>query len=133
MTNKLKAIFTILPLIAMAAAGVTLIKSLFYGFHDDTVPFFSLVISLSIALVCAVLIGGAAVCAVVSLRSKNRRSQLGCIGIMLLLNVLFAGVCAVCHHSKLTMIIICAAVTAVILALAAVFTKISPEPKGESQ
>ena len=116
----------------MLAASATFIKSLFYNFHNDTVPLFSLLISLFIALLCILLDGSAAVSAAASVRSDKRRTQLGCLGIIFLAQLAFSAICALCSRSKLDMTVIYFLITTVLLVLAAVFCRLGSGTKGGS-
>ncbi len=132
MANKLRILFTVLPILAMLAASTTFIKSLFYDFHNDTVPFFGFIISLTIALLCILIDGSAVACTAASVKSDKRRTQLGCLGIVFLTQLAFSAICAICSRSKLNIIIIYFLITTALLALAAVFCRLGSDPKGGS-
>lgn len=70
MLKKLRILLTILPSLAMVVAIIIYVKSLFYNFHEDTIPFFSIIISSVIALFCIILGIGAVICAYFSIKSN---------------------------------------------------------------
>ena len=67
MLRKCKILFAVLPLIAMTAASGTFIRSLFYNFHNDTVPLFSIGISFVLAMICLVQLFFTVICALLFL------------------------------------------------------------------
>jgi hypothetical protein len=84
----------------MILALITLVKSLFYDFHNDTVPIVSIAISCAISLLCAAIVIGTGLCIVLCLRSVTFKSQLLWTGAIILLNLIFSAVCLLVHSEK---------------------------------
>ena len=123
MLKKLKVIFILLPYIAMILALVTFVKSLFYNFHNDTVPFFSILISSAISLFCIVICVGTRVCIVNYIKSSMFNQQLFWGGVVFLLNLVFSIVCLLIHYSQLKIIAIYFLITSLFLAISYIFCK----------
>lgn len=123
MLKKLKVIFIILPYIAMILALITFVKSLFYNFHNDTVPFFSIMISSAISLFCIILGVGTGVCIVNYIRSSMFNRQLLWLGIVFLLNLVFSAVCLLIYYSQLKIIAVYFLITSLLLAISFIFCK----------
>ena len=123
MLKKLKVIFILLPYIAMILALVTLVKSLFYNFHNDTVPFFGILISSAISLFCIIICVGTGVCIVNYIKSSMFNQQLLWGGIVFLLNLIFSVVCLLIHYSQLKIIAIYFLITSFLLVISYIFCK----------
>lgn len=115
MLKKLRILFTILPSLAMVVAIIIYVKSLFYNFHEDTVPFFSFVIS-SIITIFYIFLGiGAIICAYCSIRSNTSSHQSLLICTIFLLNFLFSAVCVIVGCEQLKIIVIYFLTTSLLL------------------
>ena len=69
--RKLEKLLAVLPVLAMAAASVSFIRSLFYNFHNDTVPLISIGISCVFALLNLAFLILSALCIFVFVRQKK--------------------------------------------------------------
>ena len=123
MLKKLKAVFIILPDIAMIAALITFIKSLFYNFNNDTVPFYSFLISSAISLFCIMIGVGTGICIVNYIKSDKLSQQLFWGGIVFLLNLVFSAVCLLIHYSQLKIIAVYFLITSLLLVISYIFCK----------
>ena len=90
MMRKLRIVLTVIPLSVMIIAGLLFVKSLFYNFHNDTIPIFSIIISASISLMCILIIVAIGLCNFISIKSKNIKLQLAMSGASVLLNIVFS-------------------------------------------
>ncbi len=106
MKKRLRILFAVLPVLAMAAAGVTYIKSLFYNFHNDTVPLISIGFSCVLSLLCIVLLAFAAMCVFVFLRNgtQSRHDRAVFLGTAFIMNLGFGGHCALVKQSHYALI-----------------------------
>lgn len=125
MLKKLKVIFIVMPYIAMILALITLVKSLFYNFHNDTVPIISIMISCAVSLFCITLVVGTGFCIRKYTKSATTNSRSLWFGITFLLNVVFSAVCLLVHESRLKIIAAYFLITSLSLALSFVFGKIN--------
>ena len=117
MLKKLKVIFIVMPYIAMILALITLVKSLFYNFHNDTVPIISIMISCAVSLFCITLVVGTGFCIRKYTKSATTNSRSLWFGITFLLNVVFSAVCLLVHESRLKIIAAYFLITSLSLAL----------------
>ncbi len=125
MLKKLKVIFIVMPYIAMILALITLVKSLFYNFHNDTVPIISIMISCAVSLFCITLVVGTGFCIRKYTKSATTNSRSLWFGIVFLLNVVFSAVCLLVHESRLKIIAAYFLITSLSLALSFVLGKIN--------
>ena len=124
MLKKFKVIFMILPYTAMILATITFVKSLFYDFRNDTVPFFSIFISCTIALLSIMLNIGAGICVVKFIKS-NYHSFL--IGIVFLLNFVFSAICLFFHYEQLKVVAAYFLITSLLFAMAFLVCRIDSD------
>ena len=123
MLMKLKVIFILLPYIAMILALVTFVKSLFYNFHNDTVPFFSIFISSAISLFCIIIGVVTGICILNYIKSSMLNQQLLWGGIVFLLNLVFSVVCLLVRYSQLKIIAVYFLITSLLLVISYIFCK----------
>ena len=102
MMKKIRIMLVVILLLAMFSALITFVKSLFYNFHNDTVPFFSIMISSIIALISIGLVIGASICVI---NYKNSSHSFLFFWLSLLFNVLFSCVCYLIHHGQFRVIL----------------------------
>ena len=106
MRKIFQRLFAVLPLAAMAAASVTFIKSLFYNFHNDTVPLFSIGFSCSLSLANIGLLVLAALCVFGALGAGklSAKDKTILLTAALLLNLGFGAVCALVKQTHYAVI-----------------------------
>lgn len=104
MWERIGRITVLLPVIAMAAACIAYVRGLFYDFHDDTVPLFSIFISSALSAVGIILTGTVVLCAIGFYLLQTKRLRLLAAGVMLLCVLAFAGLCALCFGGMTRMI-----------------------------
>ena len=125
MLRKCKILFAVLPLIAMTAASGTFIRSLFYNFHNDTVPLFSIGISFVLAMICLVQLFFTVVCAVLYLGiGKNlpgNRDRASLLASACILNLGFGIFCAISKQSHFVTITVYLLLTSLSFALSYAF------------
>ena len=123
MQKTCRAIFAVLPYLAMIPALVTLIISLFYNFHNDTVPLISIMISVAFSLFCVLLCIGAGICIVRYLKTDVFSRQLLRIGAVCLLNLVFAAVCLLNHADQFKVIAVYFLITTLLYAVSLLFCR----------
>ena len=104
MLKRFKASFILLLYITMISAIVTFVKSLFYNFHNDTVPFFSIMTSSAISLFCIIIGVVTGICIVNYISSDKLDRQFLWVGIVFLLNLVFSAVCLLIRFDQLKII-----------------------------
>ena len=122
--NFFRLLFAALPAGALIAAIVPLVRSLFYDFHNDTVPVFSIAISVILTLLF-VFMAGAALLAFIEMIRKGRGGRYADpLGALLLLDLGFAAVCYFFKDTELKKLIIFVSASAFSLLLSLIFSKI---------
>lgn len=101
----------------MVSALITFVRSLFYNFNNDTVPFFSIMISSAVSLFCIALCTVSGICIINYIKSDKRNRQLIWLSISFLLNLVFSAVCLFIHHSQLKITVIYLLMTTLLSAL----------------
>ena len=104
MLKKSGYLIQILVAAAMLAASVTLIKSLFYDFSNDTVPLFSIIISVFISLICVTADAAMIVFSVRVIRASEGKRKLLYAAGAFLAELVFAGVCCLVHSEHMALI-----------------------------
>ena len=127
MIKKCKVIFILLPYITMIAAVITFVKSLFYSFNNDTVPFFSVFLSSAISLFCIIIGVGTGICIVKYIKTSMLDQQLFWGGIVFLLNLVFSVVCLLIHYSQLKIIAVYFLITSLLIVTSYIFCKINSD------
>lgn len=130
MINKLKTAFVMIPIAAMIVSSAVFIKSLFYNFHEDTLPLFSMFLSCSVSFVCIVLDAGMICLAFLFFNKPNAQRQTLLIGLMFLLDLAFSVLRMIVQCVNIRLVIItgvCFLITSVFFALSALFCKLGAD------
>ena len=127
MLSRISKITVLLPVIAMAAASITYTAGMFPSSHDDTVPLFSLFFACAFSAAGLAMAGIAVLCAVGFCRLRSKRLQLLMLGILLLCEVAFSGLCLFVYGGAGSRLIAVFCITEGLLsALTAVLCMLSP-------
>ncbi|MBR3267129.1 MAG: hypothetical protein IKI58_00110 [Oscillospiraceae bacterium] len=118
MLRKLEKLLAVLPVLAMAAASVTFIRSLFYNFHNDTVPLISIGISCVFALLNLAFLILSALCIFVFVRQKKPSLRRPMVAGAFFVNLGFGALCALVKQAHYGLIGIYLLATSLCFALA---------------
>ena len=127
MLQKLSRITALLPVIAIAVASITFVKGLFYDFHNDTVPLFSIVFSCMFSAIGVGLVIVSGIAVVCFWKAKQKRLQLLLTGVILACTLAFSGLCLLCYGGATGTIVLFCTITALLSVLTAVLCMLIPD------
>lgn len=117
--------------LGMIAAVVTVVMSRFRDHSNDTVPMFTVGISVFFAVVCIALCicAGAGVIGFIYSEKSNTKRLL--LGIAMFMNLIFAGVCMLLFSEQWMIVVVYAAATTMLHMMALVMATIGGDDEGK--